>query len=153
MALGRSDRATRHEGIRVIGFALLFAALGGCGGGGGDSAPAIVGGGTAPSPYTAGVFPASSTFAARCANPRSGTRDVAGSILLENNWLRSWTHELYLWYREVPDQNPADFTTTDAYFNVLRTSATTASGALKDKFHFTYPTDAWAALSQSGASF
>jgi len=64
-------------------------------------------------------------------------------------WLRSWTHELYLWYTEVPDLNPATYTVLD-YFDVLKTSATTPSGNPKDKFHFTYPTDRWIALSQSG---
>ena len=72
-----------------------------------------------------------------------------GATVDENNYLRSWTNELYLWYKEVPDQNPASFTTPN-YFDALKTSATTASGNLKDKFHFTYPTPQWEALSQSG---
>src|SRR5712692_7607288 len=107
--------------------------------------------------WTAGVFQPASTFAAQCATPRAGTDpstgkaypDKPGSTLAENNWLRSWTHDLYLWYREVPDLNPASYTTAD-YFNVLKTSATTPSGNPKDKFHFTYPTAQWVALSQSG---
>jgi len=107
--------------------------------------------------WKAGVFAAASTFAAQCASPRTGTDpgtgrpypDKAGSTLTENNWLRSWTNELYLWYREVPDQNPASYATAD-YFNLLKTTATTASGNPKDKFHFTYPTPQWEALSQSG---
>ena len=36
--------------------------------------------------------------------------DRAGTSVTENNWLRSWTHTLYLWYAEVPDQDPALFT-------------------------------------------
>jgi carboxyl-terminal processing protease len=110
--------------------------------------------------WTAGTFQASSAFVAQCATPRAGTDpatgraypDVKGSTLAENNWLRSWTHELYLWYSEVPDLNPASYTTTADYFNVLKTSATTPSGKPKDKFHFTYPTTQWIALSQSGVS-
>ena len=74
----------------------------------------------------------------------------AGLEELENNWLRSWTHELS-WYREVPDLNPASYATAD-YFELLKTSATTASGSPKDKFHFTYPTLEWERLSQSGVS-
>src|SRR6266496_239484 len=120
----------------------------GCGSGTDTSAPAA---------WTAGTFQPASTFVAQCATPRTGTDpatgkaypDKAGSTLAENNWLRSWTHELYLWYREVPDLNPASYATAD-YFNVLKTSATTASGQPKDKFHFTYPTAQWEALSQSG---
>jgi len=57
---------------------------------------------------------------------------------------------LYLWYSEVPDQNPANFGTDAAYFDVLKTTATTASGHPKDKFHFTYATATWEALSQTG---
>jgi hypothetical protein len=52
----------------------------------------------------------------------------------ENNFLRSWTNELYLWYREVPDLDPASYATADD-FNLLKTSATTSSGNAKDRFH------------------
>jgi hypothetical protein len=134
--------------------ALALAGSLGCGGDGGSGGSSGSGGSTA---WMAGVFQPSSTFAAQCATPRTGTDpstgraypDKPGSTLAENNWLRSWTHELYLWYREVPDLNPASYSTAD-YFNVLKTSATTASGHPKDKFHFTYPTAQWVALSQSG---
>jgi len=114
---------------------------------------------TAASSWSPGVFEASSSFEAQCANPRSGTDpatgrafpDRPGSTVLENDWLRSWTHELYLWYREVPDLNPASYATAD-YFELLKTTATTASGNPKDKFHFTYPTAQWEQLIQSGVS-
>ena len=107
--------------------------------------------------WTSGTFQPASTFVAQCATPRTGTDpgtgkaypDKPGSTLAENNWLRSWSHDLYLWYREVPDLNPASYA-TGAYFEVLKTSATTPSGNPKDKFHFTYPTPQWVALSQSG---
>jgi carboxyl-terminal processing protease len=93
-----------------------------------------------------------------CVTPRTGTDpttqqaypDRQGSLLDELNWLRSWTNDLYLWYTEVTDQNPANFTTDASYFDVLKTTATTASGNPKDKFHFTYATSTWEALSQSG---
>ena len=74
---------------------------------------------------------------------------MQGSTLSENNYLRSWTNELYLWYSEVPDMNPAGYSTAN-YFALLKTSAITPSGSPKDKFHFTYPTDVWEQLSQSG---
>jgi hypothetical protein len=131
-------------------------ALQACGGGGG-------GGSVAPpppaNPWTAGVFKSAQTYVAQCASPRTGTDpfthqaypDQPGTSVTENNWLRSWTHELYLWYAEVPDQDPALFT-TPAYFQTLKTPAVTASGHAKDKFHFTYPTAQWEALSQSGVS-
>jgi C-terminal processing protease CtpA/Prc len=109
--------------------------------------------------WTPGVFAASSTFINQCASPRTGTDpytgkrypDTPGSTLTENNFLRSWTNELYLWYKEVPDLDPS-LSTTAAYFPLLKTSATTPSGAAKDRFHFTYTTAEWDAMSQSGVS-
>jgi hypothetical protein len=76
--------------------------------------------------------------------------DRQGKLLDELNWLRSWTNDLYLWYAEVPDQNPATFTSDASYFAVLKTPATTASGSKKDKFHFTLSTSVWETLEQSG---
>jgi carboxyl-terminal processing protease len=104
------------------------------------------------------MFQPSAHYVAQCQMPRSGKDpatgmaypDTQGTTLDENNWLRSWTNELYLWYREVPDQNPALFSTTAAYFDVLKTSATTSSGRPKDRFHFTYPTSQWEQMSGSG---
>ena len=126
----------------VVGALLLLAACGGGGGGGGGAAVAT----PAPSgpTWTQGAFQASSTFENRCATPRSGVDaqgrafvDQAGSLTQELFWLRSWTNETYLWNTEVADQNPATFTDRVAYFNVLKTNATTPSGLAKDRFHFT----------------
>jgi C-terminal processing protease CtpA/Prc len=91
------------------------------------------------------VFLPEANFAAQCAAPRSGFPDVQGSTLSENNWLRSWTNDLYLWYDEVVDRDPALFT-TPAYFAQLKTSDT------KDRFHFSMDTSAWVAFAQSGVS-
>jgi carboxyl-terminal processing protease len=73
-------------------------------------------------------------------------------VASENNFLRSWTHELYLWYSEVPDLDPNSYTDPLQYFDLLKTPAKTPSGRDKDQFHFTYDTDDWIALSQSGVS-
>jgi carboxyl-terminal processing protease len=93
---------------------------------------------------------ASSALAAKCATPRPGTSDTRGSFADEKSWLRAWTDELYLWYREVPNVDPATYATPQAYFEVLKTPAKTPSGNDKDRFHFTIPTAQWEALSQSG---
>ena len=138
----------------LIGLTCCALLLIACGGGNGSNSS----GGLTPVGWQAGVFPPASNFAARCAAPRMGTDpvtgvaypDKAGSTLDENNWLRSWTNDLYLWFDEVMDQDPSLFSTTAAYFQVLKTTATTASGAPKDKFHFTYTTAAWESLSGSG---
>src|SRR3954452_4759910 len=114
-------------------------ALSGCGGGGdggGGSSPAAPVSATA---WTPGVFAPAANFAGQC------------TTLSENNWLRSWTNDLYLWYDEVVDRDPA-LSTTPAYFDLLKTTASTPSGNPKDRFHFTYDTSAWLALSQSGVS-
>jgi len=90
-----------------------------------------------------------SLFARRCAVPRPGI-DAQGSLADEKAWLRLWTDELYLWYREVPNANPASYATPQDYFDVLKTTAVTPSGNPKDRFHFNIPTAQWEALSQSG---
>ncbi|GJL90550.1 S41 family peptidase [Hyphococcus sp.] len=66
--------------------------------------------------------------------------DMLGSTLLENFWLRSWTRETYLWNTEVVDRNPANYANRLQYFDLLRTTAKTASGKDKDEFHFSQPT-------------
>ena len=128
----------------------LFSVLTACGGGGGSSSSSG-GGGNFPTTtlWKAGVFQPSANFEAKCAVPRAGTSDRLGTVTDQNNWLRSWSNELYLWYGEIPDRDPS-LSATDAYFKLLKTPATTASGAMKDKFHFVYTTPEWVALSQSG---
>ncbi len=129
--------------------------LAACSGGGGGGAG---GGGMTPVGWQSGIFQPASGFAAKCAMVRSGVDpatnmaypDRAGTTLDENNWLRSWTNDLYLWFDEVTDRNPASYPTTDAYFKLLKSTATTISGAPRDKFHFSYQTADWEALSQSG---
>jgi len=159
----------RTASARCLALGGLMCLLGACGGGGsggggsggGGSGASTAGssnaGSSSTASWTPGVFALASQFAARCAAPRSGTDpytnqrypDIQGTLLDENNWLRSWSDELYLWYAEIVDQNPALFSTTDAYFQVLKTSAVTASGRSKDRFHFSYVTSQWEALSSS----
>ncbi len=101
--------------------------------------------------WVAGVFEDASLFKNFCTVPRSGSSDQQGDVLDENNWLRSWSNDTYLWYDEIEDVDPACCDTLN-YFDLLRTTATTPSGAPKDKYHFTYDTEEWIALSQSGVS-
>jgi hypothetical protein len=138
----------------------LAAAVAGCGGGGGDD-----GGGSATPPpaaasgWVAGSFLPAASFAGKCVNPRSGTNpqsglpynETLGTATDENNFLRSWSNNLYLWYNEIVDRDPS-LSATPQYFDLLKTPAVTASGRPKDRFHFTYPTSEWLTLVQSGES-
>lgn len=158
--------SARRRAVQVMTGLTLVLALSACGGGGG-SAPVSGGaiangsgsGSGSSNVWKAGVYLPASGFKSQCTNPRSGSStitgrafpDVKGSVITENNWLRSWTNELYLWYREVPDLDPALYATS-AYFDLLKTSQTTASGAQQDQFHFTSPTATWESFSQSGTS-
>ncbi len=105
----------------------------------------------APSGWMPGVFEDAASFRALCLEPRGNTQDARGTMLDENNWLRSWSNDTYLWYDEIVDRDPACCDTPD-YFGLLKTTATTPSGRPRDRFHFTYDTDDWIALSQSGVS-
>ena len=145
--------------MRILTATLLVVlALAGCGGGGGGGG----GGGTQLAlAWQSGVFKPASSFSDKCAAPRMGTDPVtnvaypdrAGTLLDENNWLRSWNNDLYLWYSEVTDLNPENYTTTKSYFDLLKTAAVTPSGAPKDKFHFLYDTVKWEKLALTGSQF
>src|SRR5688572_16239281 len=158
-------QASVHKASRYA-FVVLVAAAAGCGGGGGGDASSgggtggggTGGGGALPPPngWVAGSFLPASSFAGKCVDPRSGTNpqtslpynEVRGTATDENNFLRSWSNDLYLWYNEIVDRDPSLSTTPD-YFNLLKTTAVTTSGRPKDRFHLTYPTSEWLTLSQS----
>lgn len=143
--------------LSIFAAAFLAFILSGCGGGGSGTASIV------PTTPPGSVFPASNTVENLCQAPRTGNDpfnnnkpypDRQGTLADEKTWLRSWTDETYLWYREVPTTlNPANYATAIDYFDVLKTSATTASGKAKDQFHFTYPSAEWDALSQQGVEF
>lgn len=154
------ERMRRKVGAALL--CVLLAGLAGCGGGGGSSgvSSGLQNGGGAPANpvYTVGHFDPPGNFAGYCAAPRSGTDpytgqtypDRLGSVVWENHWLRAWSEAYYLWYRELPDLDPAAYGTTAAYFKLLKTTAVTASGTPKDHFHFTYPTAQWESFATAG---
>lgn len=145
--------ASLSAGARGLAVSAVFLLAAACGDSGGSSGPAP---NTPPSPpppasggptWTNGVFQPAATFKDRCAVVRTGVDiegnpfpDRPGSIVEENFWLRSWTHETYLWNDEVTDRNPANYTNRLAYFGLLKTTNVTPSGASKDQFHFSQPT-------------
>ena len=139
--------------LTAVGIGLVAAS---CGGGGGGTTPR---GPLSDPTWTAGQYSAPAAFAARCAAPRVGVDpsgapwpDQPGSIVWENSWLRSWTNAYYLWYREVPDLNPALTPTTAQYFGLMKTIGLTPSGTPKDRFHFALATDRWLAFVNNGVT-
>ena len=125
-------------------------------------------------------------MAAQCVSPRAaGTvnpftgaayDDKQGSQLTENEWIRDYVQDTYLWYADVPAVDPqtyvigvtvpyvnptnnvastetptTDYQVVDAYFNSQRSPLTTDSGKPKDQFHFTYVTTQYVAIEQTGA--
>lgn len=131
----------------VVSLGFVLSACGGGGGGGSSDSAPVVPPVTPTGPTGPTALVASSTVANRCEAPRSGSSiDKPGTLLDEQTWVRSWIDETYLWYREVPTTYlPQSFATAKAYFDVLKTTATTASGKPKDQFHFTYTTAEWEA--------
>jgi hypothetical protein len=139
-----------RSGLAVVALCGLAA----CGGGGGGDGSTLNPGnnpGTGGT-WTQGVYAPRADFAAQCISPRAGTNDRAGSAFTEKMFLRSWTNELYLWYNEVQDVNPASFDVVQFFNNILITKQVTPSQQPKDRFHFTFDTAEWIALSQGGQS-
>ncbi|HEX2139499.1 MAG TPA: S41 family peptidase, partial [Woeseiaceae bacterium] len=146
------DSTNARARIQRLICGAALAVLAACGGGGGGDGDVGRGGGSGGGGWTPGQFLPSSSFEGMCENPRAGTSDIQGAVLDENNFLRSYSNETYLWYDEIVDQDPSLFNSPLLYFDELMTTETTASGAPKDKFHFTVPTEEWEQLSQSGVS-
>ena len=136
--------------LKLFSVVPLICLLIACGGGGGGGATAPVGATPNPSNPVTPVLVSSASFAQQCVAPRSGTADRQGSIDTEKSWVRSFMDETYLWYKDVPVVNAANFTlasngnsvlqTLDAYFQALKTKSTTPSGKLVDQFSFTVST-------------
>ena len=105
------------------------------------------------SAWEPGVFESTETFSAMCASPREGGfPDIVGTVTDENNWLRSMSNDTYLWYDEIEDVDPGTIDNTLDYFDLMKTFAVTPAGNRKDRFHFTFETEAWKQLSGSGVS-
>lgn len=147
-----------------VALAVMVTLIGGCGGGGGSSNnPPVATTPTTPvtsePEWEAGVYEPQSQFIAKCETPRSGIDpftgsaypDTQGTAMDEKLWLRSWTNDTYLWYDEVDDNDPENFSVL-AYFDQLKTTELTPSGTPKDNFHFSQDTAEYNELSQSGIS-
>lgn len=138
--------------VRRLAFSLtlLFGALylSACGGGsdgGSDDPPGNGDGGGSDGDFDyeweEGVFPPSADFKNQC-----------GSVLAQNHWLRSWSHETYLWYDEIVDRDPADYDNPLKYFELLKTEESSPSGGYKDNYHYAEPTEEYERRTESGIS-
>jgi len=123
--------------------AALLTLTGCSGGGSGDTNNSGSSGGTPQ--WVTGVFTPDSELAGQC------VANQTGAELTEKLWLRSWSNDTYLWYDEIADIDPAPFGVLP-YFEQLKTQELSASGNIKDQFHFSMPTSEWEQLNQSGAS-
>ena len=114
--------------------------------------------------FVSGVFRPASDFADLCEIPRSGNDpstespylDKQGGLKDENEWLRSWSNELYLWYDEIDDIDPGLYVESAdevaEYFDLMKSFEKTSSGADKDKYHFSWDTAEWNAYSSGGVT-
>jgi len=106
--------------------------------------------------WVEGEYLPSRNFANICRTPRQNKdyQDLAGTSVDENNWIRSWSNETYLWYNELPDIDPATPSLADPikYFDKMKTSATTSNGLPKDRFHYTNNTEEYNQYTETGVS-
>lgn len=129
----------------LIIFLLTF--INGCGGGSSSDD-------SLPKQWKKSVYPEAASLKNYCENPRSSSNydDKDGSHFLEKMWLRSWSEDVYLWYRELTDIDVNSVDTPQDYFETRKTFATTPSGVLRDQFHFYYDTDEYNQQVSSGSS-
>jgi len=159
-----SERSiTSKKPVLLLAMVLPLAVMSGCGGGSGSGStnkvtdPPV--GDSGPT-WVQDQFQPSSNFVAQCESPRTGSSpitniaypDRAGSELLEKHWQRAFNNETYLWYKEVIDKDPKNFSLVE-YFDQLKTTAITDSGAPKDQFHWMEPTSGVEERTQLGVSY
>ena len=144
---------------RLTSALILSLYLTACGGSGGKLAPSSPfsensnNKTTTPS-WVSGEYEPSRNFANRCIEPRfnNNYQDRVGTYVDENNWIRSWSHETYLWYNELPDIDPATITSPTDYFDKMKTSEKTSNGLPKDRFHYTQNTEEYNQYRETGVS-
>lgn len=135
--------------MRTFACLIMVLLLSACGGDSENIEPK-----TTDKTWATGQFMPSSYFANRCINPRSNDdyQDLLGTYVDENNWLRSWTHETYLWFDELPDIDPAFIDEPSDYFTLMKTNKITDSGRAKDRFHYAENTEEYIKYAKSGIS-
>ena len=145
--------------------ALLATVLAGCGGGGGGAG----GVGTRSLSDAPGDLGASAQYANQCAVDNTLAHSSSGDWLegyrkgsrqTEQQFIRAYMQESYLWYADMPQVNgqlPEYLQVgheegMQNYFRALLSPKLTARGARKDRFSFAMPTAEWKASSQAGTA-
>lgn len=105
------------QALRPLAALLAMASLlAACGGGGSDAAT-----------------PASSDFGPSSAY--AGMCELAD----QKRFVRSYMDEVYLWYNEIPEVDPAQYNNIPDYFNALRVRTPDQNGLPKDRFSAVLP--------------
>ncbi|MBV1879219.1 MAG: hypothetical protein KUG79_16375 [Pseudomonadales bacterium] len=129
----------------------LIASCGGGGGGGSNSGTASNNSTSQnASDFIPNQFLPAANFRSLCINPQPG--ESQGDFIDENNWLRSTSNNLYLWYNDIADVDPGSEQDPLDYFDLLRTFALSASGSPQDRFHSAIATDEFREFVESGGS-
>jgi hypothetical protein len=78
---------------------------------------------------------------------------VAGcSLDTQKKFIRTYMDEVYFWYREIPEADPAKFSTVEDYFHALLVKTPDSNGLPKDRFSAVLPvSQARDVLQQSAA--
>ncbi|MFB0995847.1 MAG: hypothetical protein QMC30_04205, partial [Porticoccaceae bacterium] len=134
--------------LAKIGLLAITMVIAGCSGGGSSSA--------APSQPSVGTTPPASGWVAGeyddwrltsmrniCENPRNtaDNTDTQGTVTDENNWIRSYSNDTYLWYSELNDIDPGTVSSAEEYFDLMRTNGLSPTGNAKDQFHYSQNTE------------
>lgn len=131
--LNQENSKSIYSHLKLVGAMTIAAAsLIACGGGGGTTNNVTA---KIPDPVVAGL-PSASSLKDMCIKPRSGKSDRQGTMADEKAYLRSFVDETYLWYKDVPKVDPLSYADPQKYFDVLKTTAKTASNRPVDEFHW-----------------
>ena len=152
--------------LTTVAVTLAASALVACGGGGGSSPSTVTAVAPPPPPpppvsqapavpnFVANQFTPSDQLKDYCQVVRTDTDlngnqrpDQQGELSHELFWLRSWMNETYLFFDEVADRDPNDFTNVEAYFDDLIVSPPT------DRFSFLQATEDFEDSSSGAPTF
>ena len=140
----------RNSSFGISLFSLLLGACGGSSGDGSDISRSPIddprNGINSPSEnfdYKPGEYEPRALFADYCINPDVSRGERQGIAEDENNFLRSWTNETYLWNEDVPDLDPGNYANPLQYFDLLVTDERDVDGNLLDQFHFSIDTETY----------